>query len=131
MERSLSTDSDRLRLFASQRIPDSTIPGGRHRPSTAVHETFRDATRELGREQPSHRCRKYGARNAGHIPDRILRQLGIDGGDRLRWRLEDGESVRVEVIPQRVGTFSEFGGHDGTETTDVSAEHDAWDDGVE
>ncbi len=44
----------------------------------------------------------------------------------LRWQIEDNGSVRVSVIQQRTGTFAEFEGYDGEETTDVTAEHDAW-----
>jgi bifunctional DNA-binding transcriptional regulator/antitoxin component of YhaV-PrlF toxin-antitoxin module len=64
--------------------------------------------------------------NQANIPARIRRELGIDDGDHLRWQIEDNGSVRVSVIQQRTGTFAEFEGYDGEETTDVTAEHDAW-----
>lgn len=64
--------------------------------------------------------------NQANIPARIRRELDIDDGDHLRWHLEDDGTVRVRVVQQRSGTFSDFDGHDGTEATDVTAEHDAW-----
>lgn len=64
--------------------------------------------------------------NQANIPARIRRELDIDDGDSLRWHLEDDGSVRVEVVPQRKGTFSEFEGYEGDVETDATAEHDAW-----
>lgn len=67
--------------------------------------------------------------NQANIPARVRRELGIDDGDQLRWVLEDGGSVRVEVVQRRTGTFEDFDGYDGEESTDVTSDHDAW--GVE
>lgn len=64
--------------------------------------------------------------NQANIPARIRRALDIDDGDQLRWYLEDDGSVRVQVVHQRTGTFSEFEGYDGDEPTDVTTEHDSW-----
>lgn len=64
--------------------------------------------------------------NQANIPARIRRELDIDDGDQLRWHLEDDGTVRVRVVQQRSGTFSDFDGYDGTATTDVTADHDAW-----
>lgn len=64
--------------------------------------------------------------NQANIPARIRRELGIDDGDQLRWHIEDDGSVRVQVIQQQTGTFAEFDGYDGAETTDVTSDHDAW-----
>jgi len=64
--------------------------------------------------------------NQANIPARIRRELGIEDGDHLRWHLEEDGSVRVQVVQQRTGTFTEFGGYDGDRETDVTAEHDAW-----
>ena len=63
------------------------------------------------------------------IPARIRQELGVDDGDRLRWRIEDDGTVQVEVVQTQSNTFEGFDGYDGTETTDVTADHDAW--GVE
>lgn len=64
--------------------------------------------------------------NQANIPARIRRELDIADGDQLRWHLEDDGSVRVEVVQQTTGTFAEFDGYDGDESTDVTADHDAW-----
>jgi len=59
-------------------------------------------------------------------PPRIRRELDIDDGDQLRWHLEDDGSIRVHVIQQQTGTFADFDGYAGEETTDVTSDHDAW-----
>lgn len=64
--------------------------------------------------------------NQANIPARIRRELGIDDGDQLRWHLEADGTVRVQVVHQQTGTFAEFDGYEGTETTDVTSEHDTW-----
>lgn len=64
--------------------------------------------------------------NQANIPARIRRELGIDDGDHLRWHLEDDGSVRVNVVRQKRGTFADFTGYGGPETTDVRSEHDSW-----
>jgi bifunctional DNA-binding transcriptional regulator/antitoxin component of YhaV-PrlF toxin-antitoxin module len=63
--------------------------------------------------------------NQANIPARIRRALDIDDGDQLRWQLVDDE-LRVEVVRQRTGTFADFAGYDGDESTDVTTDHDAW-----
>ena len=64
--------------------------------------------------------------NQANIPARIRRELAIDDGDHLRWHLEDDGTVRVQIVQQRAGTFADFDGYDGTESTDVASEHDDW-----
>ena len=64
--------------------------------------------------------------NQANIPARIRRELGIDDGDHLRWRIEDDGSLRVRVVHQRTGTFADFDGYDGETETDAAAEHDGW-----
>jgi len=64
--------------------------------------------------------------NQANIPARIRRELDIDDGDKLRWQIEDDGTLRVHVVQQRSGTFSEFDGYNGDEETDVVTEHDAW-----
>jgi len=64
--------------------------------------------------------------NQANIPARIRRELDIDDGDQLRWHLEDDGSIRVHVIQQQTGTFADFDGYAGEETTDVTSDHDAW-----
>jgi bifunctional DNA-binding transcriptional regulator/antitoxin component of YhaV-PrlF toxin-antitoxin module len=69
--------------------------------------------------------------NQANIPARIRRALNIDDGDQLRWQLEDDGSARGEFVRQQSGTFADFEGYDGAETTDVTADHDAWGVNVE
>lgn len=64
--------------------------------------------------------------NQANIPARIRRELDIDDGDKLRWRIEDDGTLRVQVVQQRSGTFGDFDGYDGAEETGVTDEHDAW-----
>ncbi|WP_144904568.1 AbrB/MazE/SpoVT family DNA-binding domain-containing protein [Halobellus captivus] len=64
--------------------------------------------------------------NQANIPARIRRELDIDDGDKLRWQIQGDGTLRVRVVQQRSGTFSEFDGYDGDEETDVTTEHDAW-----
>ncbi|MES3516744.1 MAG: AbrB/MazE/SpoVT family DNA-binding domain-containing protein [Natronomonas sp.] len=64
--------------------------------------------------------------NQANIPAYIRRELGIDDGDKLRWHIEDDGTLRVDVVQQRTGTFSDFDGFDGDDETAVTEEHDAW-----
>ncbi|RAW46211.1 AbrB/MazE/SpoVT family DNA-binding domain-containing protein [Halorubrum sp. 48-1-W] len=64
--------------------------------------------------------------NQANIPAHIRRELEIDDGDRLRWQIEDDGTLRVRVVQQRSGTFSDFDGYDGRRETNVEREHDAW-----
>ena len=64
--------------------------------------------------------------NQANIPARIRRELEIDDGDKLRWQIEDDGTLRVRVVQQRSGTFSDFDGYDGERETNVESEHDAW-----
>jgi bifunctional DNA-binding transcriptional regulator/antitoxin component of YhaV-PrlF toxin-antitoxin module len=67
--------------------------------------------------------------NQANIPAYIRQELDIDDGDTLRWQIEDDGTLRVEVVQQRSGTFSDFDGYDGEQKTTVESDHDAW--GVE
>ncbi|MFC7231288.1 AbrB/MazE/SpoVT family DNA-binding domain-containing protein [Saliphagus sp. GCM10025308] len=64
--------------------------------------------------------------NQANIPARIRRELDIDDGDRLRWHVEDDGTLRVQVVQQRTGTFSDFDGYDGDQATEAESQHDAW-----
>ncbi|HKL30558.1 MAG TPA: AbrB/MazE/SpoVT family DNA-binding domain-containing protein [Natrialbaceae archaeon] len=64
--------------------------------------------------------------NQANIPAHIRRELDIDDGDKLRWRIEDDGTLRVKVVQQRSGTFSDFDGYDGDLATEVETEHDTW-----
>lgn len=64
--------------------------------------------------------------NQANIPARIRRELDIDDGDKLRWQIQDDGTLRVRIVQQQTGTFSEFEGYDGDQQTHVTTEHDAW-----
>lgn len=64
--------------------------------------------------------------NQANIPAKIHRKLGIDDGDTLRWQIEDDGALRVEIVQQQSGTFSEFDGYEGERETDAESDHDAW-----
>jgi len=64
--------------------------------------------------------------NQANIPARIRRELDIDDGDTLRWRIEDEGEIRVQVVQQRDGTFGAFEDYDGDQDTTVTTDHDAW-----
>lgn len=64
--------------------------------------------------------------NQANIPARIRRELDIDDGDTLRWTVEEDGTLRVHVVQQRSGTFSDFDGYDGETRTDARSQHDAW-----
>ncbi|MFB6178768.1 MAG: AbrB/MazE/SpoVT family DNA-binding domain-containing protein [Halorientalis sp.] len=64
--------------------------------------------------------------NQANIPAHIRRKLDIEDGDKLRWHIEDDGTLRVQVVQQQSGTFSDFDGYDGDQETDVTAEHDTW-----
>ena len=65
--------------------------------------------------------------------DGLLRKFGhrrIRPSVRLGWsRTKAGE--RVQVVQQETGTFAEFDGSDGEQTTDVTSDHDAWNIDIE
>lgn len=64
--------------------------------------------------------------NQTTIPAYIRRQCGIEHGDCLQWTLRDDGTLHVEVVHQREETFADFEGYDGTASTDVGNDNDAW-----
>jgi antitoxin PrlF len=42
------------------------------------------------------------------IPAAIRDRLGIDPGDQLRWRLDEDEQLRVQVVHRESGAFDDF-----------------------
>ena len=64
--------------------------------------------------------------NQANIPASIRRELDINDGDKLRWYIESDGTLRVRVVQQRSGSFSDFDGYDGEGVTEVESEHDTW-----
>jgi antitoxin PrlF len=49
----------------------------------------------------------------------------VKPGDRVRWRVEDGE-LSVEIIRQRYGAFDDFEPVDIGEETNAAEDHDIY-----
>ena len=64
--------------------------------------------------------------NQANIPAYVRRELGIDDGDGLRWRLSADGHITVEVVHRDEGTFADFEGYGGGPGGDVVDEHDAF-----
>jgi bifunctional DNA-binding transcriptional regulator/antitoxin component of YhaV-PrlF toxin-antitoxin module len=62
--------------------------------------------------------------NQANIPAPIRRALDIDDGDLVRW-IHEEDTVRIEIVREREGTFADFEGYEG-EPTDAAAERDGW-----
>jgi len=59
------------------------------------------------------------------IPASLRRRLDIEAGDKLRWTVDDGGQISVEVVRQRYGAFEDDDlkaplGGDGLETHDLA-----------
>jgi AbrB family looped-hinge helix DNA binding protein len=58
------------------------------------------------------------------VPSSIRRELGIEAGDKLRWRVDNDGALSVDVVKQRYGAFDDLEPVDiGTET-DAAEDHD-------
>lgn len=58
------------------------------------------------------------------VPADIRREADIEAGDKLRWSVEDDDTLSVEVVSQRYGAFSDLDPVDIGEETDAAADHD-------
>lgn len=67
---------------------------------------------------------KVSDRGMVTIPASLRRRLDIEAGDKLRWNVDDDDTLSVEVVKQRYGAFDDFEpvsmGGDGAETHDVA-----------
>ncbi len=57
------------------------------------------------------------------IPANIRRELGIEDGDVIRWRIVDGE-LMVELVRRPAAVFDDFEPGASEEPVDVVDEHD-------
>lgn len=64
--------------------------------------------------------------NQASIPAHIRRQLDIEDGDVLRWRVVDGELSGVEVVRQHRGVFDDFTPGESNDEIDGVAAHDTF-----
>jgi AbrB family looped-hinge helix DNA binding protein len=58
------------------------------------------------------------------IPANLRRELGIEAGDKLRWRVDETGTLSVEIVHQREGVFDDFEPVDAGETNAVEAERE-------
>lgn len=63
--------------------------------------------------------------NQASIPAHIRRQLGIEDGDIIRWKVVDG-NPEIDIIHQRLGVFDDFEPGESKEPIDGVAEHDGF-----
>ncbi|QLH77392.1 AbrB/MazE/SpoVT family DNA-binding domain-containing protein [Halosimplex rubrum] len=67
---------------------------------------------------------KVNDRGMVTVPASLRRRLDIEAGDKLRWDVDEGGELVVEVVKQRRGAFDDFEavpmGGDGLETHDVA-----------
>lgn len=61
------------------------------------------------------------ARGGVTVPASVRDRLDIEEGDKLRWRIDDEDELRVEVVRQREGVFDEIEAIDMGETDAVDA----------
>jgi len=58
------------------------------------------------------------------IPANLRRELGIEAGDKLRWKVDETGTLAVEIVHQREGVFDDFEPVDVGETNAVEAERE-------
>jgi bifunctional DNA-binding transcriptional regulator/antitoxin component of YhaV-PrlF toxin-antitoxin module len=58
-----------------------------------------------------------------NIPAPVRRELGIDDGDQLRWKVETDGSVRVRIVGEAARPVAEYDGYGSTESADVTIEY--------
>lgn len=67
---------------------------------------------------------KVSDRGMVTIPADLRRRLDIEPGDKLRWKIDEGDNLTVEVVKQRYGAFDDFEpvpmGGDGSEAHDLA-----------
>lgn len=67
---------------------------------------------------------KVSDRGMVTIPADLRRRLDIEPGDKLRWTIDENDTLSVEVVHQREGVFDDFEPVDVGETNAVDAESD-------
>lgn len=65
---------------------------------------------------------KVSDRGMVTIPAALRRELDIDPGDKLRWKVDEDDNIDVEVVHQREGVFDDFDPVDAGETNAVDIE---------
>ncbi|MFC7018175.1 MULTISPECIES: AbrB/MazE/SpoVT family DNA-binding domain-containing protein [Haloarcula] len=57
------------------------------------------------------------------VPAAVRREAGVEAGDKIRWRVDDG-TLSVELVKQHYGAFSGLDPVDIGEPTDAAEDHD-------
>lgn len=65
---------------------------------------------------------KVSDRGMVTIPASLRRRLDIEAGDKLRWTVDEDESLTVEIVHQKEGVFDDFEPVDAGETDAVQVE---------
>ncbi|MFT4920827.1 MAG: antitoxin PrlF [Haloarculaceae archaeon] len=65
---------------------------------------------------------KVSDRGMVTIPADLRRRLDIEPGDKLRWTIDENDSLSVQIVHQREGVFDDFEPVDVGETNAVDAE---------
>jgi AbrB family looped-hinge helix DNA binding protein len=63
-------------------------------------------------------------RGGSVIPAALRERLDIEPGDKLRWELDDDDTLRVTVVRQRPGAFTDFEPASGPPTNAVAVERE-------
>ena len=58
------------------------------------------------------------------VPASVREEANLEAGDRLRWRVDDGGGLEVEVIKRRRGAFADLEPVAIDEDTDAAEDHD-------
>ncbi|WP_152419104.1 AbrB/MazE/SpoVT family DNA-binding domain-containing protein [Natrinema gari] len=62
---------------------------------------------------------KVSSRGGVTVPSSVRNQLGIEGGDKLRWHLDGDGDLRIGVVHQQEGVFDSVEPIDMGETNAV------------
>ncbi|WP_225335197.1 AbrB/MazE/SpoVT family DNA-binding domain-containing protein [Halomicrobium urmianum] len=58
------------------------------------------------------------------VPASVRSEADLEAGDRLRWRVDEGGDLHVEVVKRRRGAFSELDPVELDEETNAAEDHD-------
>lgn len=74
--------------------------------------------------EPTPEETKVNDRGMVTIPASLRHRLDIESGDKLRWEIDERQTLTVEVVKQQYGAFDDFEpvpmGGDGSNTHDVT-----------
>jgi len=58
------------------------------------------------------------------VPAAVRQRAGVEAGDKLRWQVDDGGTLAIELVKQQYGAFSELEPVDIGEPSDAAEDHD-------